>query len=253
MMYGQNPLNQQSPNPQGPIGIIGNTFASNQPGFTQQQLMSSLIDVELRINALSASLCEWIDKNVANQYNIKPLIKIEDKADNQKFVQIRSVVEVSSVEIKEKEILSPKAAMELLYNCGSAVSALEKLRSQIFINLVKNYPEAPLHNYCSPQQTYRVSQQNGTFGEQYVCISTTGETAKTEKAICSRIMRELPGYELIQNHSELLTPIIHVNIKDGNLLLESSLYIYMEKSDGQNGSNIIDELKKKLDNKKTDA
>ena len=66
-------------------------------------------------------------------------------------------------------------------------------------------------------------------------------------------MRELPEYELIQGYSESIPSTICVNIKDDNLLLESSLDILMEKSDRQNCSNIIDELKKKLDNKKTDA
>ena len=253
MMYGQNLFNQQSPNSQGPIGVIGSTSASNQQVFTEQPFMYALFHAEARINALSDSLCEWIDKNVAKQYNTKPLIKIEDSADNQKFVQIKSVVEVSSVKINEKEILSPKAAMELLCNCEYVVSAMEQLKSQIFANLVKTNPEVQLRTYCSPQQTYRISKQDGLFGGQYVCILTTGETAKTEKAICSRIIRELPGYELIQNHNELLKTVIHVNIKDDNLLLESSLDICMEKSDRQNYSNIIDELKKKLDNKKTDA
>ena len=66
-------------------------------------------------------------------------------------------------------------------------------------------------------------------------------------------MRELPEYELIQGYSESIPSTICVNIKDDNLLLESNLDILMEKSDRQNCSNIIDELKKKLDNKKTDA
>ena len=66
-------------------------------------------------------------------------------------------------------------------------------------------------------------------------------------------MRELPEYELIQGYSESIPSTICVNIKDDNLLLESSLDILIEKSDRQNCSNIIDELKKKLDNKKTDA
>ena len=103
MMYGQNLFNQQSPNSQVPIGVIGGTSASNQQVFTEQPFMYALFHAEARINALSASLCEWIDKNVAKQYNTKPLIKIEDRADNQKLVQIKSVVEVSSVEIKKKE------------------------------------------------------------------------------------------------------------------------------------------------------
>ena len=66
-------------------------------------------------------------------------------------------------------------------------------------------------------------------------------------------MRELPEYELIQGYSESIPSTICVNIKDDNLLLESNLDILMEKSDKQNCSNIIDELKTKLDNKKTDA
>lgn len=234
------------------IGVIDNTFASNQPGFTQQSLMSSLFYVESRINALSASLCEWIDKNVAKQYNIKPLITITDSADNWKSVQIRSVVEVSYVEIKEEEILSPKAAIELLCDCGSAASALEQLKSQICMDLSKNNPEQ-LRNYCVQQQTYRILHQNPAFGRKHVCISTTGETAETEKAICSRIIRELPGYELIQGYGESHPTILHVSIKDDNLLLEGCLDINMKKFDVQNGSNIIDELKKKLDNKETDA
>ena len=253
MMYGQNLFNQQSPNFQVPIGVIGGTSASNQQEFTEQPFMYALFHAEARINALSASLCEWIDKNVAKQYNTKPLIKIEDRADNQKFVQIKSVVEVSSVEIKKKEILSPKAAMELLCNCEYVVSAMEQLKSQIFVNLAKTNPEVQLRTYCSPQQTYRISKQDGLFGGQYFCILTTGETAKAKKAICSRIMRELPEYELIQGYSESIPSTICVNIKDDNLLLESNLDILMEKSDRQNCSNIIDELKKKLDNKKTDA
>lgn len=263
-MYEQNPVNQQSPNPYQPDPSIASSilrtpdmfdksFMSNQQGFAQSVLTSNLSFIESSIDTISASLCEWIDKNVAKQYNIKPLITIRDCADDQKLVMIRSVVEVSSIEIKEKEILSPKAAMELLLKCGYADSALCQVRSQMYMHFVKNNPNLQLRDYTAQKRMYSILVQSPAFEAQSVCISTTGEVAKTERAICSQIMQELSGYELVQGYSELLPTTIHVNIKDGNLLLEGRLDLDIKKSNRQNCSNIIDELKKQLNNKETDA
>ena len=49
MMYGQNLFNQQSPNSQVPIGVIGGTSASNQQVFTEQPFMYALFHAEVGV------------------------------------------------------------------------------------------------------------------------------------------------------------------------------------------------------------